>query len=116
MADRYTWVARYADGSCQSEHELGTFGRVDLVRCVAVEIIPARGLVRRPVVTIRIDPNAGQRAVFLRRRRLTVHLSPSSAAHNGSVTVAGWQGPSGEAYVVIDDTGRIQALSDLTTI
>ncbi len=115
MKDRWTWVAVLEDGVRVCEKEVGTFTAVDRDRCTCVELWPTWGLVKRPA-RMAIDLARGERAVFFRRRRRTVYLNGESSRQDGTVTVAGWTGPSGESYLVAQDDGRVSVMAGVETI
>lgn len=108
--DAWTWAATLTDGRTIREADVGTFKAVDLAECVAVDLIP-RHLLRKPI-RVTVDPLAGQRAVFFRRRRLRVKITSGESRVDPTVTVAGWESDVGNGYIVASDNGRILATAD----
>lgn len=114
MADNWEWVAELADGTRLAERVVQTFKAVDAGRCVAVELVPRR-LFGKPV-RVRVDPKRGQRAVCFRRRRVTVRFDGSARTPQPPLTVAGFEGPGGSAYLVALDDGTVLLTDDLSSL
>lgn len=107
MADAWSWVAHYRDGSIATEGRLGTFCAVDIDNCVAVELVPRRWLSER----VRVVVPEGAKAVCFRRRTVVVSVDGKPQKRPPSVTVAGWESEAGGVYVYAQEDGRLTVSS-----
>jgi len=110
-SDRWTWVAILNDGTRIPESQVETFKAVDPERCIAIELISARGIFRKRI-RINVDLTAGQRAVFVRRRRKTVNLNTGAERMDGTITRAGWENGTARAFVCGYDDGHLEMTSE----
>lgn len=108
MADAWTWVARYDDGSCIAEldpHGDHGFADVELERVRAFELHPADPESGLSTFCILIDPLRGQVPIFFRTRATEWLLAggESETLH----TCIGRREGDVETYIYCDDTRRV---------
>ena len=107
MADTWEWAAVYEDGVRLTERAAGGFGAVNLERCVAVEL-RSRRLFAGKALRVEVDVQRGQRAVFFRRQQITVSLDGIRRGRGPTLTVAGFEGPAGSAYLLAEGDGTVR--------
>lgn len=123
--DAWLWRAVYADGTTLDEYTEEPGGRiqdhgfaeVDLPRLSAFVLIPLRaGLASQSVL---LDPKRRMRPIFF-RRRLSVQSMDGGEMMRHTVTVLGYQRPSGKRsiqhFMALFEDGTTIATDDRATL
>ena len=114
-SDDYRWLAHYSDGSTYPEHgpdgEARGWKSVDQSRVVAVEIVP-----QKPhMPDLKVNLQAGDRAVFFRRRTVTVAFR-GAVQRQSTITVLGWETDDETGLWAVYPDGEVLVTSDKQAI
>lgn len=115
--DLWRWRVHFLDGTLMDEVAGGyehTWSQVNWQQIRAVELIPQQpGL---PNHALFVDAQAGERAVFLRRRQLEYNPATGEQEHRPGITVLGWTRGELAAYTFFHADGGIISSSNLNQV
>lgn len=105
VRDCWCWAVGYRDGSGGTEEVLGGWAGVRAAEVAWLDLWPAAG----GGVGFRVAVPEGAAAVFTRRRHV-VALGPERRPW--TLTIVGWRGPAGAAYLFASDDGQLFLTDD----